>query len=108
MLAGRVAHGYLQGCSSRHDLGTANLERNLADVNNCDSPPNMQVVFLFSSLQLLNKSNPSVALKLMRTVSTAAFTKLQRMVLQKDPVGESHPQKMTSEQVILTEPATPP
>jgi len=48
---------------------------------------------------MLNKSSPTSALKLMRTVSTAAFTKLQRMVLRKDPIGEARPEQMSKEQV---------
>jgi len=56
-------------------------------------------VFLFSSLTQLNTSSPTLAVKLMRTVSTAAFTKLQRMVLRKDPIGEARPEQMSTEQV---------
>ena len=58
------------------------------------------VVFEFQKLEALNKQNPDVSIKLMRVLASAAISKLQRMVMQKDPLGEHVNEPMSVDKVI--------
>ncbi len=58
------------------------------------------VVFEFQRLEALNKQNPDVSIKLMRVLASAAISKLQRMVMQKDPLGEHVNEPMSVDKVI--------
>ena len=58
------------------------------------------VVFEFQKLEALNKQNPDVSIKLMRVLASAAISKLQRMVMQKDPLGEHANEPMSVDKVI--------
>ena len=60
------------------------------------------VVFEFQKLEALNKQNPDVSIKLMRVLASAAISKLQRMVMQKDPLGEHMNEPMSVDKVIPT------